>query len=201
MSVAWLRSSSGSSSSSSGRAPPRNAPALPNEQKKPLKKTRLQNKSSQQHTVRDTWTELSSGVYVATIAFAYLCFVMLLLFFVALVAFQSAVTAELGLPPAPPGVVNVVPAAALRNPFAAAHHAKYHDPAAHSPFGGGAVSPPPGYEGAARIAAFRPGAGGSGGGSPMAATASAMPPPQVAMMAMPTPMVGSPLAMNQDSAL
>lgn len=130
---------------------------------------------------------------------------MLLLFVVALVVFQGAVSAELGLPPALPGVNP-----ALRNPFAS-HQAKYHEAAAHSPFGGGgisggAVSPPPGYEGAAaaRIAAFRPGGGGIGGGgssSPMAATASGMPPLQVAMMAMPTPMAGSPMAMHQDSAL
>lgn len=47
--------------------------------------------------VADTWTKINTGTYLGTIAFAYLCFVMFLLFFFALVIFQSAVNQELGL--------------------------------------------------------------------------------------------------------
>lgn len=145
-------------------------------------------------SVRDTWTELNSGVYVATIAFAYLCFIMLLLFFFALVVFQSAVTAELAALPAaalPGGGGSPFAApAALRNPFAA-HQAKYEVAYPYAG-GGGMGSPPPPYDsphgGGARIPAVR--AGGM--------QASASP----AGMAKPTPMAGmSPLAMQQDSAI
>lgn len=40
---------------------------------------------------------MHTGTYLGTIGFAYLCFVMFLLFFFALVVFQGAVTEELGL--------------------------------------------------------------------------------------------------------
>jgi hypothetical protein len=50
----------------------------------------------------DSWTSVNMGTYLGTIGFAYLCFVMFILFFFALVIFQGAVTQELGLPPVRP---------------------------------------------------------------------------------------------------
>lgn len=47
----------------------------------------------------DSWTQMNTGAYLGTVGFAYLCFVMFILFFFALVIFQGAVTQELGLPP------------------------------------------------------------------------------------------------------
>jgi hypothetical protein len=47
--------------------------------------------------VAGTWTNLNTGTYLGTIAFAYLSFVMFILFFLGLVMFQSAVNEELGL--------------------------------------------------------------------------------------------------------
>ncbi|WIA30712.1 hypothetical protein OEZ86_000780 [Tetradesmus obliquus] len=47
----------------------------------------------------DSWSSVNMGTYLGTIGFAYLCFVMFILFFFALVVFQGAVTQELGLPP------------------------------------------------------------------------------------------------------
>ena len=47
--------------------------------------------------VADSWSKVNTGTYLGTIGFAYLCFVMFLLFFFALVVFQSAVNEELGL--------------------------------------------------------------------------------------------------------
>eukprot|EP00877_Chromochloris_zofingiensis_P002190 jgi/Chrzof1/11972/Cz06g16170.t1 len=43
------------------------------------------------------WSKYNTGEYVATIVFAYMCFVMFILFFFALVIFQSAVSEELGI--------------------------------------------------------------------------------------------------------
>eukprot|EP00879_Flechtneria_rotunda_P019795 GHRR01020807.1.p1 GENE.GHRR01020807.1~~GHRR01020807.1.p1 ORF type:complete len:193 (+),score=56.80 GHRR01020807.1:314-892(+) len=45
----------------------------------------------------DSWSKVNTGAYLGTIGFAYLCFVMFVLFFFALVVFQGAVTEELGL--------------------------------------------------------------------------------------------------------
>lgn len=157
--------------------------------------------------MRDTWTELNSGVYVATIVFAYLCFVMFLLFFVALILFQGAVSDELGIAAADGGA----PAAAalpLRNPFAA-HQAKYE---AAYPFGPPAQASS-GYDSPSRIPAIRTGGGGGAaaaphGGGAMQQTASPLPPPQqqapmTMMMAMPTPLpgAGGPFAMQQGNAI
>lgn len=47
--------------------------------------------------VAGTWTQVNTGTYLGTIAFAYLSFVMFILFFLGLVLFQSAVSEELGL--------------------------------------------------------------------------------------------------------
>lgn len=47
--------------------------------------------------VADSWSKVNTGTYLGTIGFAYLCFVMFLLFFFALVVFQGAVNEELGL--------------------------------------------------------------------------------------------------------
>lgn len=47
----------------------------------------------------NTWSQINTGAYLGTIGFAYLCFVMFILFFFALILFQGAVTEELGLPP------------------------------------------------------------------------------------------------------
>ncbi|GBF93754.1 hypothetical protein Rsub_06086 [Raphidocelis subcapitata] len=44
-----------------------------------------------------TWSKYNTGQYIGTIAFAYICFVMFILFFFALVIFQSAVSEELGI--------------------------------------------------------------------------------------------------------
>jgi hypothetical protein len=43
------------------------------------------------------WGTYNTGQYVATIAFSYICFAMLILFCFALVAFQGAVSDELGI--------------------------------------------------------------------------------------------------------
>jgi hypothetical protein len=48
-------------------------------------------------TVAGTWTKVNTGTYLGTIGFAYLSFVMFILFFFGLVLFQSAVNEELGL--------------------------------------------------------------------------------------------------------
>jgi len=47
--------------------------------------------------VAGSWSKVNTGTYLGTIGFAYLCFVMFILFFLALVMFQSAVNEELGL--------------------------------------------------------------------------------------------------------
>ncbi len=47
--------------------------------------------------VPQAWSSVSTGVFIGTIAFAYICFVMFLLFAFALVVFQSAVSEELGI--------------------------------------------------------------------------------------------------------
>lgn len=47
--------------------------------------------------VSGTWTQVNTGTYLGTIGFAYLSFVMFILFFLGLVMFQSAVSEELGL--------------------------------------------------------------------------------------------------------
>ncbi len=44
-----------------------------------------------------TWSKYNTGAYVGTVALAYLCFVMFMLFCFALVVFQGAVTEELGM--------------------------------------------------------------------------------------------------------
>lgn len=44
-----------------------------------------------------TWSKVNTGTYLGTIGFAYLSFVMFILFFFGLVIFQSAVNEELGL--------------------------------------------------------------------------------------------------------
>lgn len=44
-----------------------------------------------------TWSKVNTGTYLGTIGFAYLSFVMFILFFFGLVVFQSAVNEELGL--------------------------------------------------------------------------------------------------------
>lgn len=43
------------------------------------------------------WSKVNTGQYVGAIAFSYLCFVMFLVFSLCLVAFQSAVSEELGI--------------------------------------------------------------------------------------------------------
>lgn len=43
------------------------------------------------------WTKVNTGTFLGTIGFAYLSFVMFILFFFGLVIFQSAVNEELGL--------------------------------------------------------------------------------------------------------
>lgn len=48
-------------------------------------------------TVAGTWSKYNTGEYVGTIAFAYICFVMFIAFFFALIVFQSAVSEELGI--------------------------------------------------------------------------------------------------------
>eukprot|EP00775_Hariotina_reticulata_P012892 gene12892-13018_t len=62
----------------------------------------------------DTWSKYNTGTYIGTIGFAYICFVMFILFFFSLVIFQGAVTEELGLPPVRP----VNPYARMDNPYA-----------------------------------------------------------------------------------
>lgn len=47
--------------------------------------------------VSGTWTQVNTGTYLGAIAFAYLSFVMFILFFLGLVMFQSEVSEELGL--------------------------------------------------------------------------------------------------------
>jgi len=159
-----------------------------------------------QTTVQDTWTQLNSGVYVATIALAYLCFVMFLLFFVALVVFQSAVADELGIAAAAAGGgggggLGGASPPSLRNPFAA-HMAKKYE--AFGPPSSGYDSPS-----GPRIPAVRtgygPNNGGGGGMGAVAQTASPLSPPAAVMMAMPTPLprAAAPghFAVQQDSAL
>jgi hypothetical protein len=43
------------------------------------------------------WGQYNTGQYIATVVFSYICFAMLILFFLALVLFQGAVTDELGI--------------------------------------------------------------------------------------------------------
>lgn len=54
-----------------------------------------------------TWTKVNTGTYLGTIGFAYLSFVMFILFFFGLVLFQSAVNEELGLRELPSTVIGV----------------------------------------------------------------------------------------------
>jgi hypothetical protein len=43
------------------------------------------------HAVPDRWTKVNTGTYLGTVGFSYLCFIMFLLFFFALVIFQGEV--------------------------------------------------------------------------------------------------------------
>lgn len=47
--------------------------------------------------VPQAWSPYNTGEYIGTIAFAYICFIMFILFSFALVVFQSAVSEELGI--------------------------------------------------------------------------------------------------------
>jgi hypothetical protein len=44
-----------------------------------------------------SWSKVNTGQYVGATAFAYVCFVMFMAFFLALVLFQGAVSEQLGM--------------------------------------------------------------------------------------------------------
>lgn len=44
-----------------------------------------------------TWSKYNTGEYIGTIVFSYLCFIMFLFFFLALVIFQGAISEQLGI--------------------------------------------------------------------------------------------------------
>jgi hypothetical protein len=47
--------------------------------------------------VPNAWSKYNTGEFIGTIAFAYLCFIMFMLFFFCLIIFQSGVSEELGI--------------------------------------------------------------------------------------------------------
>jgi hypothetical protein len=53
--------------------------------------------------VATSWTKYNSGEYMGATVFAYIVAVLFLLFTIALLAFQSAISEELGIPAAPSG--------------------------------------------------------------------------------------------------
>lgn len=71
-------------------------------------------KDQLQVKLADQWSQYNTGEYLGTIGFAYICFVMFILFFFALIFFQGAVNEELGLPP----VKAFNPYAKMENPYA-----------------------------------------------------------------------------------
>lgn len=80
-----------------------------------------------------SWSKYSTGEYNATIALAYLCFIMFIVFCFALIVFQTAVSEELG-------IAAVRPSAAF-NPYAQMAELPYPPPYGVGPDMIGAMGP------------------------------------------------------------